>query len=62
MENLKLYTVDEALTLLSISRTRVYKAISSGELPSVKVGRRRLIPNEGLAKYRSLLLRGGRAS
>ncbi|MGV8922339.1 MAG: helix-turn-helix domain-containing protein [Thermomonas sp.] len=56
-----LYTVDEALTLLSISRTRVYKAIASGDLPTVKVGHRRLIPSEGLISYYDLLLRGGAA-
>ena len=56
-----LHTVDEVLTLLSISRTRAYKAIASGDLPSVKVGRRRLIPREALANYYLKLTKGGGA-
>ena len=56
-----LYTVDEVMALLSISRTRAYRAIASGELPSVKIGRRRLIPTEGLEGYYLLLTQGGGA-
>lgn len=35
---------NEAASLLSIGRTRLYQEISSGKLRSFKLGRRRMIP------------------
>jgi excisionase family DNA binding protein len=40
------YRVDEACRALGISRTTLYKLIASGELRTVMVGGRRLIPLE----------------
>ena len=36
-------TVDEAATLLGISRNVAYEAVKAGRLPSVRVGARRLV-------------------
>lgn len=38
------FTVDEAAQLLGISRSTAYECIRTGELPSVKFGRRVLVP------------------
>ncbi len=37
------YTVDEVIEIVGIGKTKLYEAIGSGELPSKKIGRRRLI-------------------
>ena len=37
-------TVEEAARLLGISRTLAYQAARSGEIPTIKVGRRILVP------------------
>ena len=44
------YTVEEAATLLRISRTLAYDAAASGELPTVRVGRRLLVQKAALLK------------
>jgi excisionase family DNA binding protein len=36
-------SVDEAVTLTGLSRSTVFRLVQTGELPSLKVGRRRLI-------------------
>jgi excisionase family DNA binding protein len=46
-----LYRVDEAAAALRLSRSSVYKLIRSGQLRSVKQGRRRLVPVIALAEY-----------
>ena len=43
-----LYTVPEAGGLLRVSRTRVFEMIAAGELRSIKIGRRRLVPAAAL--------------
>ncbi len=43
-----LVSVAEAAEWLSVSRTTAYDLISAGMIPSVKVGRRRLVPTEAL--------------
>jgi excisionase family DNA binding protein len=40
-----------AATYSGLSRTRLYEAIRSGELDSIKVGARRLIPRAALDAY-----------
>jgi excisionase family DNA binding protein len=37
-------TADEVAALLGISRSKVYDAIHAGELPSIRFGRRVLVP------------------
>ena len=41
-------TVEEARSLLGISRGLIYQAVRAGEIPSVRIGRRILIPRAAL--------------
>jgi excisionase family DNA binding protein len=51
-----LVTVEQAATLLRVGRTTTYELVMRGTLQSVKVGRRRLVVREGLARFVSELL------
>ena len=42
------YTVDEAAAILGISRTTAYECVKSGELPSLRLRRRIVIPVSAL--------------
>jgi excisionase family DNA binding protein len=42
------YTIEEAGTLLGLSRNSVYKAAHSGTLPTVRIGFRLLVPKAAL--------------
>jgi excisionase family DNA binding protein len=46
-------TVDEAAQKLGICRNAAYAAVKSGELPSIKIGRRVLVPLVALEKMLS---------
>lgn len=46
-----LYRVDEAAEALRMSRTVIYQLIRSGQLRTVKQGRRRLVPVTALTEY-----------
>ena len=46
-----MYRVDEAAAGLRLSRSSVYELIRSGQLRTVKQGRRRLVPVTALAEY-----------
>lgn len=46
-----LYRVDEAAEALRLSRSVIYELIRSGQLRTVKVGRRRLVPVCALEEY-----------
>jgi excisionase family DNA binding protein len=37
-------TVEEAARLLGISRNSAFRAVRSGELPAIRIGRRLLVP------------------
>jgi len=50
-----LYRIPEAMRLLGLSRSVIYKLIRSGRLRSVKEGTTRLIPAEAIADYVALL-------
>lgn len=50
-------TVEEAATLLGISRAFAYEAVRRGEIPSIRIGRRVLVPKAGL--QRMLDVEGG---
>jgi excisionase family DNA binding protein len=43
-------TVEEAAQILRISRTSAYKAVRAGEIPSVRVGRRDIIPRVAIER------------
>ena len=49
-----LYTVEEAARVLGISRSFAYEAIQRGEIPSMRIGRRILVPNFRAALKRFL--------
>jgi excisionase family DNA binding protein len=40
--------IDEAAKILGISRNTAYDAVKSGQLPTVKIGRRFLVPKAAL--------------
>ncbi len=42
------YSVSEARKLLGISRGLAYEAIRTGQIPSIRLGRRILVPRFGL--------------
>lgn len=46
-----LHTPEEAARLLRISRTAMFEMIASGEIGSVKIGRRRRVPRIDLNRY-----------
>jgi excisionase family DNA binding protein len=46
-----LYSVPEVSDLLRICQTNVYGFLRSGELRSVKIGARRLVPAEALTSF-----------
>jgi excisionase family DNA binding protein len=54
-----LLTVEEATARLRLSERTVRSLISSGELPSVKIKRRRLVPAEALEAFIHSHLNGG---
>lgn len=41
-------TVEEAATMLGISRAFAYEAVNRGEIPSIRIGRRILVPRSAL--------------
>lgn len=49
--NLQLNTVKDVVARTKLSRSTVYVEMASGRLRSVKVGRRRLIPESQLIEY-----------
>jgi excisionase family DNA binding protein len=46
-----MYTVEGAALRLSMSRTRVYALIKSGEIKSIRIGRLRRVPEDALTDY-----------
>ena len=55
------YGVDDVAELLSLGRTTVVALVSSGEIPSIKVGGRRLIPRRDLDEFIESLRSGSQA-
>lgn len=43
-------TVDQAAEILGVNRQTAYAAVHRGEIPSIKVGRRLIIPTAQLMK------------
>ena len=50
------YTIQEAAILLNLGRSSMYQAVRNGSIPSVKLGRRILIPRTALEQF---LLKAG---
>ena len=51
--------IKDAVAWSGIGRSRLYEAMSKGDLPFVKVGERRLIPKRGLKAYLASRLEDG---
>jgi excisionase family DNA binding protein len=51
-----LLSVEEAAEQLSVSRTRLYGLIKTGEIASVRVGRLRRVPADALPQFFARLL------
>ena len=47
-------TVEETGKLLRIGRNQAYEAVRSGQIPSIRIGKRRLVPREALKKMLEL--------
>lgn len=54
-----LFTVDEAAAELRIARATFYRLLGSGEIESIHIGRRRLVPKEAIDAW--LAAKRGRA-
>jgi excisionase family DNA binding protein len=50
IDNRLCMSVPEAAKLLGISRNNAYELVKRGELPSIKLGKRKLIPKVALEK------------
>ena len=51
MEDRLVYTVKEAASLLGISRSFASEAVQSGQIPSMRIGRRILVPKTALERF-----------
>jgi excisionase family DNA binding protein len=47
----KCISIIEAAKALSVSRSKVFELVGSGELLSIKIGRRKVIPIAGLQEF-----------
>jgi excisionase family DNA binding protein len=50
VEDRLVYTVEEAAALLGISRSFAYEAVQRGEIPSMRIGKRILVPKAALER------------
>ena len=48
LEDRQVYTVEEAGKVLGLSRASSYQAAARGDIPTIKIGRRLLVPIKGL--------------
>lgn len=46
-----LLSTDEAAVVLGIKRTTLFRLLAEDKLPSVLIGRRRLVPRDSLEQY-----------
>ncbi len=47
------YTVDEISKLLRVSKPSAYEAVNTGKIPSVRVGKRLLVPKDAFDRWLS---------
>lgn len=45
------YSVEEAATVLGIGRTFMFHLVITGEVESIKIGKRRKVPRDALDQY-----------
>jgi excisionase family DNA binding protein len=55
------YSVEEAIEVTTVGRSKLYELMATGQLESVQVGRRRLIPAEALRRFMDGLVAAARA-
>ena len=60
-EAARLISAEEAATRLGLHRITVYRMTASGELPSIKIGRRRLIPESAITSIIAQAVEGAQA-
>jgi excisionase family DNA binding protein len=58
MEETVVYTIEEAAKLLKLGRNSAYEAARNRQLPTIRIGRRLLVPKAALDR----LLAGGKAA
>lgn len=58
----ELLTIDEVADRLRVGKRTVERFVATGEIPSVKVGRRRLVPQTELERYVRQAQRRGRVA
>lgn len=46
-----LYTIEEAMAVVAVSRSRLYELLSTGDIVAVKAGKRMLVRAESLVAY-----------
>ena len=46
----KTVTVEEAARILGVSRGHAYEAVSTGQIPGIRIGKRWLVPRASLDK------------
>lgn len=51
VEKRLVFTVEEAAQLLGISRSFAYEAVQRGDIPSMRIGRRILVPKAALERF-----------
>ena len=44
----KTVTIEEAATILGVGRNKAYEAARSGEIPTIRIGKRLLVPQVAL--------------
>jgi excisionase family DNA binding protein len=54
---LRLYTIEEAQTMLRLGKTKIFDLLRNGRLRSVREGRAHRIPPRAIAEYIALLER-----
>jgi excisionase family DNA binding protein len=47
-EQCRTYTIAEAAKLIGVGRNTAYEAAKSGQIPTISIGRRRLVPKAAL--------------
>ena len=54
--NRMLYPINDAVEVLGIGRSTLYELIATGEIQTVKIGRRTLIAHDELERYVTRLI------